>query len=148
DRTHDPRIKSPLLYQLSYRPTQSLPAPTDLPPRQPPGRGSGQTHTRSTEERVMVTAAQHIVHTRALSGVRRVYGLAGDSLDGFTDALRATDGIDWISTRHEEAAAFAAGAEAGLTGQLTACAGSCGPGNTHLINGLYDAKRSRVPVLA
>ena len=96
----------------------------------------------------MVTAAQHIVDTLALSGVSRVYGIAGDSLNGFTDALRATDGIDWISTRHEEAAAFAAGAEAGLTGQLTACAGSCGPGNTHLINGLYDAKRSRVPVLA
>ena len=96
----------------------------------------------------MVTAAQHVVDTLALSGVSRVYGIAGDSLNGFTDSLRATDGIAWISTRHEEAAAFAAGAEAGLTGQLTACAGSCGPGNTHLINGLYDAKRSRVPVLA
>lgn len=96
----------------------------------------------------MVTAAQHLVDTLKLSGVSRVYGIAGDSLNGFTDALRATDGIDWVSTRHEEAAAFAASAEAGLTGRITACAGSCGPGNTHLINGLYDAKRSRVPVLA
>ena len=96
----------------------------------------------------MVTAAQHVVDTLALSGVSRVYGIAGDSLNGFTDSLRATDGIDWVSTRHEEAAAFAASAEAGLTGGLAACAGSCGPGNTHLINGLYDAKRSRVPVVA
>ena len=91
----------------------------------------------------MVTAAQHVVDTLALSGVSRVYGIAGDSLNGFTDSLRATDGIDWVSTRHEEAAAFAASAEAGLTGRLAACAGSCGPGNTHLINGLYDAKRPR-----
>lgn len=100
------------------------------------------------QESAMPTAAQHLVDTLAASGVSRVYGIAGDSLNGFTDALRATDGIDWVSTRHEEAAAFAASAEAGLTGSLAACAGSCGPGNTHLINGLYDAKRSRVPVLA
>ncbi|SMY11750.1 ubiquinone-dependent pyruvate dehydrogenase [Brevibacterium jeotgali] len=96
----------------------------------------------------MPTAAQHIVDTLAASGVSRVYGIAGDSLNGFTDALRGTDGISWFSTRHEEAAAFAASAEAGLTGALAACAGSCGPGNTHLVNGLYDAMRSRVPVLA
>jgi len=96
----------------------------------------------------MPTAAQHIVETLAASGVSRVYGIAGDSLNGFTDALRTRDDITWVSTRHEEAAAFAASAEAGLTGELTACAGSCGPGNTHLVNGLYDAKRSRVPMLA
>lgn len=96
----------------------------------------------------MPTAAQHIVDTLAASGVSRVYGIAGDSLNGFTDALRDTEGISWFSTRHEEAAAFAASAEAGLTGSLAACAGSCGPGNTHLVNGLYDAMRSRVPVLA
>ncbi|HUG50965.1 MAG TPA: ubiquinone-dependent pyruvate dehydrogenase, partial [Terrimesophilobacter sp.] len=75
------------------------------------------------------------------------YGIAGDSLNGFTDALRTSD-IEWINVRHEETAAFAAAAEAGLTGELAVCAGSAGPGNLHLINGLYDAQRSRVPVLA
>jgi pyruvate dehydrogenase (quinone) len=82
------------------------------------------------------------------SGVRRVYGVPGDSLNGFTDAMRRAGGITWEHVRHEEAAAFAAGAEAALTGELAVCAGSCGPGNLHLINGLYDANRSRVPVLA
>ena len=82
------------------------------------------------------------------SGVRRVYGIPGDSLNGFTDALRRDGGITWEHVRHEEAAGFAAGAEAALTGELAVCAGSCGPGNLHLINGLYDANRSRVPVLA
>ena len=82
------------------------------------------------------------------SGVRRVYGIPGDSLNGFTDAMRRDGGITWEHVRHEEAAAFAAGAEAALTGELAVCAGSCGPGNLHLINGLYDANRSRVPVLA
>ena len=82
------------------------------------------------------------------SGVRRVYGVPGDSLNGFTDAMRRDGGITWEHVRHEEAAAFAAGAEAALTGELAVCAGSCGPGNLHLINGLYDANRSRVPVLA
>jgi len=81
-------------------------------------------------------------------GVRRIYGLVGDSLNGITESLRRRGDIDWIHTRHEEAAAFAAGAEAHLTGQLAVCAGSCGPGNLHLINGLFDAHRSRVPVLA
>jgi pyruvate dehydrogenase (quinone) len=80
--------------------------------------------------------------------VRRVYGVPGDSLNGFTDALRRDGGIAWQHVRHEEAAGFAAAAEAALTGQLAACAGSCGPGNLHLINGLFDANRSRVPVLA
>ncbi|MGO1266771.1 MAG: ubiquinone-dependent pyruvate dehydrogenase [Microbacterium gubbeenense] len=96
----------------------------------------------------MPTLAQNIVDTLHASGVRRVYGLPGDSLNGFTDALRVTDDIEWVHVRHEEAAAFAASAEAALTGELAVCAGSCGPGNLHLINGLFDAQRSRVPVLA
>ena len=95
----------------------------------------------------MVTVAQNMVSTLQASGVKRVYGIAGDSLNGFTDALRTSD-IEWINVRHEETAAFAAAAEAGLTGELAVCAGSAGPGNLHLINGLYDAQRSRVPVLA
>jgi pyruvate dehydrogenase (quinone) len=82
------------------------------------------------------------------AGVRRIYGVVGDSLNGMTEALRKRGDIDWIHTRHEEAAAFAAGAEAHLTGNLAVCAGSCGPGNLHLINGLFDCQRSRVPVLA
>jgi pyruvate dehydrogenase (quinone) len=96
----------------------------------------------------MPTLAKNIVDTLLASGVKRVYGLPGDSLNGFTDALRVTDGIEWVHVRHEEAAAFAAGAEAALTGEIAVCAGSCGPGNLHLINGLFDAQRSRVPVLA
>ncbi|HVZ09762.1 ubiquinone-dependent pyruvate dehydrogenase [Rhodopila sp.] len=82
------------------------------------------------------------------AGVRRIWGVVGDSLNGLTDSLRRRGTIDWIHTRHEEAAAFAAGAEAALTGELAVCAGSCGPGNLHLINGLYDCHRNRVPVLA
>src|SRR6478752_5794652 len=82
------------------------------------------------------------------AGVERVYGIVGDSLNPVTDAIRRTPGIDWVQVRHEEAAAFAAGAEAQLTGRLAACAGSCGPGNLHLINGLFDAHRSLAPVLA
>ncbi len=86
--------------------------------------------------------------TLKASGVRRVYGIPGDSLNGFTDALRRDGEITWEHVRHEEAAGFAAAAEAALTGELAVCAGSCGPGNLHLINGLFDANRSRVPVLA
>jgi pyruvate dehydrogenase (quinone) len=82
------------------------------------------------------------------AGVRRIYGVVGDSLNGLTDALRRQGKIDWVHVRHEEVAAFAAGAEAHLTGDLAVCAGSCGPGNLHLINGLFDCHRSRVPVLA
>ncbi len=82
------------------------------------------------------------------AGVRRIYGVAGDSLNALTEALRKHGGIDWMHTRHEEVAAFAAGGEAHLTGSLAVCAGSCGPGNLHLINGLFDCHRSRVPVLA
>lgn len=96
----------------------------------------------------MTTIAQNIVATLAANGVRRVYGLPGDSLNGFTDALRETPSIEWVHVRHEEAGAFAAAAEAALTGEIAVCAGSAGPGNLHLINGLYDANRSRVPVLA
>lgn len=94
------------------------------------------------------TVARHIIDTLGESGVRRVYGVPGDSLNGVTDAIRQADGPDWVVTRHEEAAAFAASAESALTGELAVCAGSCGPGNLHLINGLFDAQRSGVPVLA
>src|SRR5271154_2415378 len=92
--------------------------------------------------------AELIVETLALAGVERIYGVSGDSLNGVTDAIRAQRKIQWVHVRHEETAAFAAGAEAHLTGRLSVCAGSCGPGNLHLINGLYDCHRSRVPVLA
>jgi pyruvate dehydrogenase (quinone) len=94
------------------------------------------------------SVADLLVETLAAAGVTRVYGLPGDSLNGVTDAIRRQGKIQWIHVRHEEVAAFAAGAEAHLTGQLAVCAGSCGPGNLHLINGLYDCQRSRVPVLA
>lgn len=92
--------------------------------------------------------AELFVEVLAAAGVERIYGVAGDSLNGITDSVRRRNGVDWIGVRHEETAAFAAGAEAALTGKLAVCAGSCGPGNLHLINGLYDAHRSRVPVLA
>ncbi|MGB8889895.1 MAG: ubiquinone-dependent pyruvate dehydrogenase [Candidatus Korobacteraceae bacterium] len=82
------------------------------------------------------------------AGVRRMYGVSGDSLNGITDSIRIRKDLEWIHVRHEETAAFAAGAEAHLTGSLAVCAGSCGPGNLHLINGLYDCHRNRVPVLA
>ena len=82
------------------------------------------------------------------AGVSRVYGVSGDSLNAFTDGIRTHEGVEWVHVRHEEVAAFAAGAEAHLTDQLAVCAGSCGPGNLHLINGLFDCYRSRVPVLA
>ena len=92
--------------------------------------------------------ADLLVDVLAGAGVRRIYGVAGDSLNGITDAIRTTQQLKWVHMRHEEAAAFAAGAEAHLTSGLAVCAGSCGPGNLHLINGLYDCHRSRVPVLA
>jgi pyruvate dehydrogenase (quinone) len=94
------------------------------------------------------TISDLIVETLKNAGVRRVYGLPGDSLNGFTDALRRDGTLPWQLVRHEEAAAFAAAGEAAVTGELAVCAGSCGPGNLHLINGLFDAHRSRVPVLA
>jgi pyruvate dehydrogenase (quinone) len=94
------------------------------------------------------TVSDLIVETLKSAGVRRVYGLPGDSLNGFTDALRRDGVLSWRLVRHEEAAAFAAAGEAAVTGELAVCAGSCGPGNLHLVNGLFDACRSRVPVLA
>jgi pyruvate dehydrogenase (quinone) len=94
------------------------------------------------------TVAEVMVKILKDSGVRQVYGIPGDSLNGFTDAMRRDGGIVWQHVRHEEAAAFAAAGEAALTGELAVCAGSCGPGNLHLVNGLFDANRSRVPVLA
>lgn len=97
---------------------------------------------------VGTSLADLMVSTLKASGIQRVYGIPGDSLNGFTDALRRDGSIAWEHVRHEEAAAFAASGEAALTGELTVCAGSCGPGNLHLINGLFDANRSRVPVLA
>ena len=94
------------------------------------------------------TAADYMAQTLAQAGVKRVYGVVGDSLNGFSDSLRRLEKVEWVHMRHEESAAFAAGAEAHLTGKLAVCAGSCGPGNLHLINGLCDAHRNRVPVLA
>jgi pyruvate dehydrogenase (quinone) len=94
-----------------------------------------------------VTVADVMVAALKASGVRRVYRIPGDSLNGFTDALRRDGEVAWQHVRHEEAAGFAAAAEAALTGELAVCAGSCGPGNLHLINGLFDATRSNVPVL-
>src|SRR5690349_4368455 len=97
--------------------------------------------------------ATQLIEQLQAAGVQRIYGIVGDSLNPIVDAVRQTGGsakggIDWIHVRHEEAAAFAAAAEAQLTGKLAVCAGSCGPGNLHLINGLYDANRSGAPVLA
>ncbi|MDQ8703761.1 pyruvate dehydrogenase [Streptomyces sp. LHD-70] len=92
--------------------------------------------------------AEQFVDILVRAGVRRLYGVVGDSLNPVVDAIRRTGDIDWVQVRHEETAAFAAGAEAQITGKLAACAGSCGPGNLHLINGLYDAHRSMAPVLA
>src|SRR5476649_1138750 len=94
------------------------------------------------------TVADQFAETLAAAGVKRIYGIVGDSLNGLTDALRRQGKIEWVHVRHEETGAFAAGAQAHLTGELAVCAGSCGPGNMHLINGLYDCHRSRVPVLA
>ena len=94
------------------------------------------------------TASEYLVEALEKTGVKRIYGVVGDSLNGVSDSLRRRKSIDWIHMRHEEAAAFAAGAEAHLTGTLAVCAGSCGPGNLHLINGLFDCQRNGVPVLA
>ncbi len=95
--------------------------------------------------RIVADLVTDVLHA---AGVRRIYGVVGDSLNGLTDSLVRKKTIDWVHVRHEEVAAFAAGAEAALTGELAVCAGSCGPGNLHLINGLYDCHRTRVPVLA
>src|SRR5580765_5693472 len=92
--------------------------------------------------------ADLLVDTLVARGVERIYGVAGDSLNGITESIRRRENMRWVHVRHEETAAFAAGADAHLTGRLAICAGSCGPGNLHLINGLYDCHRSRVPVVA
>jgi pyruvate dehydrogenase (quinone) len=97
---------------------------------------------------VAIKVADLLVEVLAEAGVQRIYGVVGDSLNGITDSMRARKNLEWIHVRHEETAAFAAGAEAHLTGKLAVCAGSCGPGNLHLINGLYDCQRNRVPVVA
>jgi pyruvate dehydrogenase (quinone) len=93
--------------------------------------------------------ADVIIESLIAAGVKRIYGISGDSLNGITDSIREHEkDISWVHVRHEETAAFAAGSEAHVTGNLAVCAGSCGPGNTHLVNGLYDCHRNRVPVLA
>jgi pyruvate dehydrogenase (quinone) len=94
------------------------------------------------------TVADQMVACLAAAGVQRIYGIVGDSLNGFTDSLRRHGGIQWLHMRHEEAAAFAAAGDAHVSGKLAVCAGSCGPGNLHLINGLFDCHRSRLPVVA
>jgi pyruvate dehydrogenase (quinone) len=108
----------------------------------------GRCRTGWKEQVMAVTVADVMVAALKASGVRRVYGIPGDSLNGFTDALRRDGEVAWQHVRHEEAAGIAAAAEAAVTGELAVCAGSCGPGNLHLINGLFDANRSNVPVLA
>ena len=95
-----------------------------------------------------MTVADLLAKTLADAGVERIWGVTGDSLNGLSDSLRRLEAITWMHVRHEETAAFAAGAEAAITGKLAVCAGSCGPGNLHLINGLFDCKRNHVPVLA
>ncbi|WP_219097217.1 ubiquinone-dependent pyruvate dehydrogenase [Pseudomonas sp. UMAB-40] len=95
-----------------------------------------------------ITLARQLATTLEQAGVKRIWGLTGDSLNGLTEALRTMDSIEWMHVRHEEVAAFAAGAEAAVTGELAVCAGSCGPGNLHLINGLFDCHKNHVPVLA
>lgn len=96
----------------------------------------------------MATVADQFVQVLRQAGVKRIYGVVGDSLNTVVDAVRRIDGIEWVHVRNEEAGAFAAAAEAEMTGRLAVCAGSCGPGNTHLVQGLFDAQRSGVPVLA
>src|ERR1700728_5079042 len=94
------------------------------------------------------TLADQLLEVLLEAGVQRIYSVVGDSLNPVVDAVRRTDGIEWVHVRNEEAGAFAAAAEAQLTGRLAVCAGSCGPGNTHLIQGVMDAHRSGAPVLA
>src|SRR5499425_279027 len=129
--------------------------PTECGPRRRRSRHCAKRSTRARKSPesggdVMgkKTVAELLVDTLVSREVSRMYGVAGNSLNGITDAIRRQAQLRWVPVRHEETAAFAAGAEAHVTGQLAVCAGSCGPGNLHLINGLYDCHRSRVPVLA
>jgi pyruvate dehydrogenase (quinone) len=94
------------------------------------------------------TLADQLIEVLLEARVERIYGVVGDSLNPVVDAVRRADGIEWVHVRNEEAGAFAAAAEAQLTRRLAVCAGSCGPGNTHLIQGLYDAHRTGAPVVA
>src|SRR6201991_5144964 len=94
------------------------------------------------------TVAEQMIEVLVQAGVRRIYGLVGDSLNPVADAVRRHPDMEWVHVYNEEAAALAAASEAQLTGKLAVCAGSCGPGNTHLVQGLYDAHRSSAPVLA
>ena len=96
----------------------------------------------------MTTVAELLIESLADYGVTTVWGVVGDALNPVTDAIRREDRIEWIGVRHEEAGAFAAGAQAQLTGRLGVCMGTVGPGSIHLLNGLYDAKKSHAPVLA
>src|SRR6202451_2582308 len=96
----------------------------------------------------MANVADRIVEALEAANVRVIFGLVGDSLNGITESMRVRGKIQWVPVRHEEVAAFAAGAQAALTGNLAVCAGSCGPGKLHLINGLFDCHRNRVPVVA
>src|SRR5215210_9358467 len=96
----------------------------------------------------MTTVAELLIEALAEHGVRSVWGVVGDALNPVTDAIRRQEGIEWIGVRHEEAAAFAVSAQAQLTGTIGVCMGTVGPGSIHLLNGLYDAKKSHAPVLA
>src|ERR1700678_1116949 len=104
--------------------------------------------TRKEVNMAQKSIAEVLVDTLVAARVKRIYGVVGDSLNGILEEIGKRKDIVWIPVRHEETGAFAAGAQAHLTGELAVCAGSCGPGNMHLINGLYDCHRSRVPVLA
>src|SRR3978361_1929665 len=115
--------------------------------RAPAGRAAAPTTTRGAFM-ANPTAAAQLVQMLRNAGVERIYGVVGDSLNPIVDAVRHTDGIEWVHVSNEEGGAFAAAAEAQVSGKLAVCAGSCGPGNTHLLQGLYDAHRSGAPVLA
>ena len=94
------------------------------------------------------TIADLLIESLIQAGVKRIYGIVGDSLNAVLDSIKSSKKIEWIGVRHEEVAAFAAGSDALLSDSIAVCAGSSGPGNLHLINGLYDCHRSRIPVLA
>ena len=94
------------------------------------------------------TIADLLIDSLIQAGVTRIYGIVGDSLNAVLDSIKNSKRIEWIGVRHEEVAAFAAGSDSLLSGSIAVCAGSSGPGNLHLINGLYDCHRSRIPVLA
>src|SRR6478752_9260901 len=96
----------------------------------------------------MTTVAELLIESLAEHGVRTIWGVVGDALNPVTDAIRRDERLEWIGVRHEEAGAFAAAAQAQLTGRLGVCMGTVGPGSVHLLNGLYDAKKSHAPVLA